>query len=127
MSEARIVCNGGRYTAVQSLLTECGWMSVRQLVSYHRVLLMYKIRTEGKPRYFVKKFSSNPNPPYRTRFNEQESVKKQRIPKHEDYMKSFVPSSIDIWNRLPIQVRQASNVETFKSKLKAWIKTNIEI
>ena len=28
---ARIVCNGGRYTPVQQLLDNCGWMSVRQL------------------------------------------------------------------------------------------------
>ena len=124
---ARIVCNGGRYTPVQSLLKNCGWMSVRQLVAYHRVLLVYKIRQEGKPRYFVDKFRSNPNPVHQTRFNENGYVKKHRIPKHEDYRNSFVPCSIDIWNRLPVQVRHAKSAESFKAKLKPWIKTNIDI
>ena len=56
-----------------------------------------------------------------------ESVRKQRIPKHEDYKNSFVPCSIDIWNSLPVQVRQADNAVIFKSKLKPWIKTYVEI
>ena len=76
---ARIVCNGGRYTPVQQLLDNCGWMSVRQLVIYHRILLLYKIREENKPRYFVDKFSSSQNPPYNTRSVENSNIRKQRM------------------------------------------------
>ena len=124
---ARVVCNEGIYTPVQKLLENCGWMSMRQLVSYHRVLLMYNIRKEGKPKYFVEKFRGNNNQNYKTRFVEDAGVKKQRILRNEDSRSSFVPSSIDVWNKLPVDFRKAENVKAFKAKLKPWIKENIEI
>ena len=124
---ARVVCNEGIYTPVQKLLENCGWMSMRQLVSYHRVLLMYNIRKEGKPKYFVEKFRGNNDQNYKTRFVEDAGVKKQRILRNEDSRSSFVPSSIDIWNKLPVDIRKSENVKAFKAKLKPWIKENIEI
>ena len=124
---ARLVCGGGRFTPVKKLLDSCGWMSVRQLVSYHRVLLLFKIRTEGKPRYFKDKFTSNSNPNYNTRFVKDEGIKKERRLKKEDSMTSFVPSSIDIWNRLPVHLRQSKDARDFKTKLRPWIKEKIEI
>ena len=124
---ARIVCNQGIYTPVRKLLENCGWMSMRQLVSYHRMLLMYSIRKEGKPKYFVEKFCGDNDHKYKTRFVEDAGVKKQRILKNEDSRSSFVPNSIDIWNKLPVEIRKTENVKAFKAKLKPWIKENIKI
>ena len=36
---ARHVCNKGRYTSVRVMLNSCGWLSIHQLVAYHRVIL----------------------------------------------------------------------------------------
>jgi hypothetical protein len=94
---ARLVCKMGRYTHVKTLLDNCGWMSVRQMVAYHWVLLVYKIRMEKNPKYFVDKFSSSPNPTYQTRFIDDGGIKKSRIYKKEDPISSFVPSSIETW------------------------------
>ena len=88
---------------------------------------MYNIRKEGKPKYFVEKFRGNNNQNYKTRFVEDAGVKKQRILRNEDSRSSFVPSSIDIWNKLPVDIRKAENIKAFKAKLKPWIKENIEI
>ena len=124
---ARVVCNQGIYTPVRKLLENCGWMSMRQLVSFHRVLLMYKIRKESKPQYFAEKFRSDNDSQYKTRFIENTGVKKVRILKNEDSRSSFVPSSIDIWNKLPVEVRKTENVKAFKVNLMTWIKENVEI
>ena len=124
---ARLVCNEGIYTPVKKLLSDCGWMSVRQLVAYHRVLLLFKIKQEGKPRYFEGKFTSNSNPLYRTRFQDDGGIRKERIYKHDESKSSFVPSSIDIWNNLPVHLRKSENVKVFKTKLKSWVKTSVEI
>ena len=39
---ARSVCKGDKYTAVVDLLRQCGWLSVKQLVFFHSVVLVYK-------------------------------------------------------------------------------------
>ena len=40
---ARFVTRRDRYTSVQDLIRQCGWISVKQLVFYHSVILIYKI------------------------------------------------------------------------------------
>ena len=109
------------------MLNSCGWLSIRQLVAYHRVLLVFNIKCEGKPKYFENKFSSDQNPAHRTRFQEDGRIKKPRIYKREESRTSFVPDSIDIWNRLPVVIRKSGNSETFKKRLKPWISSNVEI
>ena len=72
---ARLVCKEGKFTPIKTLLENCGWLSIRQLVAFHRVLLVFKIRQEGKPKYFVEKFTSNSH--YKTRFLDDGGIKKE--------------------------------------------------
>ena len=39
----------------------------------------------------------------------------------DDSKSSFVPSSIIIWNKLPLELRKSENVKAFKAKLIQWI------
>ena len=117
---AHLVCNEGKFTPIKTLLENCGWLSVRQLVAFHRVLLVFKIRQEGKPKYFVGKFTNNSN--YKTRFLDAGGIKKEKILQLSVSKQSFVPSSIDVWNNLPLHLREAENVKSFKKLLKPWIK-----
>ena len=39
---------------------------------------------------------------------------------------SFVASLIDVWNHLPLYLRESESVESFNKKLKPWIKTNLK-
>ena len=55
--------------------------------------------------------ANNRDQNYKTRFVEDAGVKKQRILRNEDSRSSFVPSSIDIWNKLPVDIRKAENVK----------------
>ena len=41
--------------------------------------------------------------------------------------KSFLVRSAVMWNSIPANLRSIKKFETFKSKLKQWIKANIEI
>ena len=45
---ARLVTNYGTFTPTAVLLHQCGWLSVRQLVHYHSLVLVSKIRMHGK-------------------------------------------------------------------------------
>ena len=44
----------GRGTATKVLLDQCGWLSVRHLVEYHSLVLMFKILQEKKPVFIQK-------------------------------------------------------------------------
>ena len=39
---ARFVTRRSKYTPIVELLNQCGWLSVKQLVFYHGVILIYK-------------------------------------------------------------------------------------
>ena len=45
---ARIVTKSGWRTPVKEMLLQCGWLSVKQLVEYHSLLLVFKIKKWGK-------------------------------------------------------------------------------
>ena len=51
---ARCVTRRGKYTSTRNLLTECGWLSVNQLVFFHTVLLLFKVRKNKKPKCYLK-------------------------------------------------------------------------
>ena len=45
---ARLVTRNGWHTPTDKMLRQCGWLSVRQLVLYHSLILVFKIRQEAK-------------------------------------------------------------------------------
>ena len=41
--------------------------------------------------------------------------------------KSFMIRATIVWNQIPTEIRQSQSVETFKRKLKQWVKINVEV
>ena len=54
----RLVTKHGRFTPNRVVLHQCGWLSVRQMVHYHSLVLVFKIKAENKPEFFRAHFSS---------------------------------------------------------------------
>ena len=52
---ARVVCKGDKFTSVSTLLKQCGWLSVKQLVFFHSVVLVYKTFLTTYPKYIFNK------------------------------------------------------------------------
>ena len=136
---ARLVTRSGWYTSTEVLLSQCGWMSIKQLVDYHSLLLIFKIRSEGKPVYLNQKLSRAFSRNTRlgttfdgTSFDNLEEAATNKIRqtgklKSDLHKRSFVPRSSERWNQLPPLLRNCQNINTFKFKLKSWIKTNTPI
>ena len=117
---ARIVTRSNWYTPTEALLAQCGWLSVKQLIEYHSLLLVYKIRTEGKPVYLKERLSQKFS--YETRFAATNAINQGNILKSELHINSFVPRASRSWNNLPGALRQVPKVTVFKKRLKSWIK-----
>ena len=70
---ARCVARRGKYTPVVELMKQCGWLSVRQLVFYHSVVLIYKSLMTTFPKYIHSKLCTEF--PYNTRLAQSDSVR----------------------------------------------------
>ena len=124
---ARAVTRRGRYTPVADLMRQCGWLSVRQLVFYHSVILVYKTLQTTYPKYIYSKLCSEF--PYNTRLAQSESVRMglEFKSKLELTEKSSMTRATVSFNLLPTQLRQIPKLETSKKKLKVWVKDNCQV
>ena len=123
---ARVVTRLDWSTSVKELLKQCGWLSVNQLIFYHSVLLVYKVRMSKTPRYLYKMHNSW-SYQYRTRQADSGLIKLMGKPRLDITKNSFKWRSASQFNQLPHEIRKLENILEFKSKTKTLIKSNIVI
>ena len=130
---ARFITKQGIRTPVKTLLQQCGWLSVQQLVVYHNCLSVYKIKYHSKPAYFSDRFGGiahDDEDPVsrRTRLSLTDGIRLQGYRIRNNLEKqSFVYNSINSWNSLPPQIRQSMSMASFKRNLREWILQTIPI
>ena len=112
-------------TATAVVLNQIGWLSVMQLYTYHSLLLVYKMQKVDKPVYLRSKFRNHF--PYQTKEATGKCFSIDETPKSEKTKDAFVYNSTVMWNCLPSDLRKSEKLETFKIKLKEWIKSNVPI
>ena len=92
-----------------------GWLTVNQLISYHTLISVFKIRSCGEPEYLAQKLKTDSRngriiiPNYDLRLA----------------MKSFSFRGANQWNSLPTSMRNTVKIGTFKKNLRKWILVNI--
>jgi hypothetical protein len=120
---ARFVTKLDIFTSQEKLLKQCGWLSVKQLVEYHSLVLIFKTKLEKKPVSLYKTLNKKFN--YQTRAATSGSVLFNHSISGDIAKMAFISRSTKVWNTLPPQVKQAVNLRKFKGKLKTWIKLNV--
>ena len=119
---ARLVTKSGWYTPSSTMLLQVGWLSVRQMIAYHSLVLMYKTKMEKKPAYMYSKICTPFN--MNTRLADTNGIKGIRRFKSNIAKQSFLPRTILQWNSLPPDIRSSLTLTKFKFKLKPWVKQN---
>ena len=124
---ARFVARRGIYTPVTELLRNCGWLSVRQLVMYHSILIIYKTVQTACPKYLYNKLSCEF--PYNTRLAQSESIRRGSAFQCKLGLteRSFMNRATVSFNQLPTEVGQCLKLEGFKKKLKVWLLDNCRV
>ena len=109
------------------LLSQCDWLSVRQLVFYHSVVLVHITILTKYPKYIHSKLSSEF--PHNTRLAESEAVRMgpEFQAKLELTENSFMNRGTVNYNKLSSDLRKISKIEEFKIKLKSWVVENCNI
>ena len=121
---ARVVTRLDWLTPASELLQQCGWLSVNQLVFYHSVLLVYKVRLNKTPRYLDTMHNSW-SYQYRTRQAESGLVKMVGRPRLEITRNSFRWRAANQYNQLSADIRNSETLVIFKLRVKTWIKINV--
>ena len=122
----RVVTRLDWTTSTKELLSQCGWLSVDQLIFYHSVLQLHKVRLSRTPMYLYTMHNSWLYQ-YRTRQAENELVQIRGRPKLELSRLSFKWRAANYYNQLPGDIRKCSCIKSFKVKVKIWIRANISL
>ena len=118
---ARCVTKQSWFTPTRTLLKQCNWLSIEQLIVFHTALQVWSIRSNRCPAYIDSRFQLS-----RTRSSAQGNLE---VPAAQTSIatKSFMVRAALVWNQIPIEIRQGKSEETFKRKLKQWVRMNIEV
>jgi hypothetical protein len=124
---ARVVTKLHWNTPTQVLLSQCGWLSVRQLAMYHTVVLVYKILLTGAPKFLHSMFSKQ----YLVTTRQADKVlikpTDADAPTLDLNQSSFRWRAMDQFNQLPLEVRNAPTIKKFKVLAKIWIMQNTPV
>ena len=123
---AQVVTRQDWTTSRKTLLQQCGWLSVNQLVFYHSVLLVFKVRQNKSPRY-IYRMHNNWSYPYTTRQAANDLIRVGARPRLEVVKDSFRWRAASAFNQIPMDIRTCNKVESFKKKVKPWIMWNISL
>ena len=111
---ARIVTGLTRSVSIDKLIKEIGWLSLSDRRLFQKGVLMYKIINGLAPEYIMPPFVSE-RTEYSLRNAADIFVLSRRT---EMYSRSFFPSSVDYWNKLPLSVRSADSLSAFNNYLR---------
>ena len=132
---ARMVTKLDRFTPIKVLLTQCGWLSVKQLMLYHSLMLLHKVFHSKQPTFLYNKITSgNPQPNTRqaaatARFLAASGVLYQPcIPacKLTITRSSWCWSAVHWYGQLPPSLRSEPKIGKFKCRLRDWVSENVE-
>ena len=119
---ARLVTKSTWYTASTTMLLQVGWLSVRQMITFHSLVLVFKAKLEKRPVYLHGQVSTSFN--VNTRLALNNGIREARRIRSTIGQQSFLPRTVNQWNSLPQNIRTIPSLGKFKIKLKPWVQQN---
>ena len=118
LEAARLVTGAKRYTSHQALYNELGWVTLEKRRKMHKLQKMYCIYKEACPTYLSGIINDlRPVHTYGTRGSHLFYLNLPLMHK-ELYKRSFVPSSVNLWNGLQPALKASKSLVSFKSKVR---------
>ncbi len=112
----RIVTGATERSQINRLYEDLGWHSLSQRREIHQLKWLYKILHGSCPPYLVELVP--PTVGERQRYNLRGAGNITPVPATSQiYYKSFFPSTIRLWNLLPLEIRNSPSLNSFTSNL----------
>ncbi len=115
-SAARVVTFTRKFDHITPILYQLHWLPVEERIKFKILLLTYKALNGQAPQYISQMLSFKDTRNTRYMQSVPLFVPKVRCPTFGG--KSFSHVAPGLWNKLPLSIRSAENVDIFKTKLK---------
>ena len=122
-ASARIICGAPKFCHVTPLLKELHWLPVRWRIDFKILLLTFKALHGLAPKYLTDLISVLPASRYSLRRDDNDILLDRPRSRTKKTMGdcSFMVAAPFLWNTLPLQARQSTNLNTFKSAVKTFL------
>ena len=102
---------------------QIGWLSVKQLIQYHCIVLLHGVKLSESPKYLHSIYDWNYS--YQTRQATMGVIKPFGTPQLEITKRSFRWQAFQFYNNLPSDITQVQDIASFKKMTKQWISENV--
>ena len=116
-----MVCLVPKFDHITPVLSRLHWLPVRYRVTFKILLLVYKALHAKAPSYISGLLKAKPVGRYNLRSDGQDMLVVPKTMRKTFGDRAFAKAGPSLWNELPVGIRRASSVETFKSQLKTFL------
>ena len=110
------------------LMEKCNWLSIKQLIWYHTLILLWKIIKTTRLPYFKSQISfTRDRAPNLRRLEPSGNIYLNTHPNTIRHKNSFIHRGATMWNSLPANIKNSLSYTVFKKQLKIYIRANIEV
>ncbi|XP_061185217.1 uncharacterized protein LOC133193275 [Saccostrea echinata] len=119
---ARIILDVAYDAPSLPLFEKLGWLTIYELIDFHKYVLLYKTLHGMAPDYLRDSFEFISSNNYVLR---SETNYDLRLPKYRtsQFKNSFHYSGVHLWNKLPLYIRFSQTVNTFRKNVEKFIIT----
>ena len=115
-----------RHTSCIDLVKMTGNFSIHQLIAYHTLLQVHKTTQTNKPRYLSDRLILRK--PDNSAIFPMRNLNTIEVNRNLTVSRSgFIFRGADLWNKLPIDIRSCDKLETFRTKVKNWIREKVPV
>lgn len=118
----RILLGCNKYTSIKSMLDCLFWMTIKQRVYFNTIVLIYKIIKNLLPNYLTNKINYvKDGHNHNLRNGEHFKLKYFNKKRNEN---NLYYKGLNIYNKLPTDIKSAKNLNDFKRSLSTYVKAN---
>ena len=100
-------------TSTDVLMREVGWLDIRELITFHSLLMFWRIIYLKTPRYMMEKLNVQDDISISPQFTRLQNTRM-----------GFRWRTIPLWNSMNLELRTEKSYPRFKKNLKNWILKN---
>ena len=117
---ARIISKRRKFDHISPVLRELHWLPVEHRIKYKILLLTYKALNGHAPQYLAALISKYV-PPRPLRSEDHYLLNSPRWRLETFGKRAFSKAAPTLWNPLPLSVKQAPSIDSFKTRLKTYL------
>ena len=103
----------------EELMKKCNWLSIRQLIWYHTLILLWKIIKTTRLPYFKSQISfTRDRAPNLRRLEPSGNIYLNTHPNTIRHKNSFIHRGVTMWNSLPANTKNSLSYNVFKKTIK---------